>query len=57
MLTEAEIIKKLKKNPDWEPNENVTDDEWELFEQVKEKLDLDADDDDDPEWPHDSDEY
>jgi hypothetical protein len=66
MLTEAEIRKNLEENPYWEPDEDVSDDEWDLYEEIKEKLaqgnkddekqsDGDGDGDEDPSWPYDND--
>lgn len=64
MLTEADIKNQLKMDPHWEPDEDVSDDEWELFEETKEKMEKnkDSDDatetkdkkDDDTDWPYGS---
>ena len=38
MLTKEEILKNLRLDPTWEPSANATDDEKELFEEVKDNL-------------------
>lgn len=50
MLTEAEIRKMLRENPDWEP---VNDEDWDLYEKVKESMTEEGDmpmDDADGDW-------
>ncbi len=42
MLTRDEIIKQLKIDPAWEPKDEVTDDEWVLYEEVKEEFEDDS---------------
>lgn len=46
MLTRSEIKRQLEMNPYWEPNDNASDEEWELFEEIKEEMDENDDDDD-----------
>lgn len=39
MLTEKEIRESLKKDPYWEPAENSTMEEWELFDKIYDEMD------------------
>ncbi|MFZ5425059.1 MAG: hypothetical protein ACOZAO_04640 [Patescibacteria group bacterium] len=43
LLTEAEIKKNLRKDPDWEPALDASDEDWDLFESVRDEMDLDMD--------------
>ena len=38
MLTKEEIKRKLKENPSWEPSEEASLDDWDLFDEVCEEL-------------------
>lgn len=58
MLTEADIRRNLKNNPDWEPKESATEEEWALFDRVLAEIEgLDDEDDGDGDYDSDSDEY
>lgn len=39
MLTDSEIRRKLKNDPNWEPEEDVSDEEWILFEEIRDEID------------------
>ncbi len=38
MLTKADIKKKLNEDPDWEPAVNATDEEWDLYDEVRDEM-------------------
>lgn len=57
MLTREEMKKKLQENPDWELPESASDEEWDLYYEVRQELNLDEDTDGswDDEWEEDAD--
>lgn len=38
MLSKDEILKHLAEDPLWEPDEDLTEEEWELFDEVYEEF-------------------
>jgi hypothetical protein len=66
MLTKEQIRKNLKENPDWEPEGDLTAEEWRLFDEIFDELEAAGELnieptgkggkwDDDDEWDEDDD--
>lgn len=59
MLTKEEIRKKLQEDPDWTLSDDASDEDWDLYFDVKDEMegvnkDEDEDDDDDEDsWDED----
>ena len=56
MLTKDQIRKNLEKDPFWEPEEDASDEEWDLFDEVLAEQDNQITDDDDSDDDDDDDE-
>ncbi len=54
MITKEEIRKKLEEDPSWTLPDNATDEEWDLYFEVKDEMNTGDSTDDD--WGVDSDE-
>jgi len=44
LLTKEQILKNLKEDPLWEPEEDATNQEWDLFEEAYEEFEAETDD-------------
>ncbi|HOV97666.1 MAG TPA: hypothetical protein PLM44_01485 [bacterium] len=54
MITKEEIRKKLEEDPSWTLPDNATDEEWDMYFEVKDEMNTGDSTDDD--WGVDSDE-
>lgn len=54
MITKEEIRKKLEEDPSWTLPDNATDEEWDLYFEVKDEMN--TGDSTDENWGEDSDE-
>jgi len=54
MITKEEIRKKLEEDPSWTLPDNATDEEWDMYFEVKDEMN--TGDSTDEDWGEDSDE-
>lgn len=60
MLTREEIRKKLQEDPDWTLPDDASDEDWDIYFDVKDEIDgIDMDDDgeDDDSWEDEEEDY
>jgi hypothetical protein len=60
MLTREEIKKKLQEDPEWTLPDDASDEDWDLYFEVKDEMegiDTDDDEDDDDSWEDDEEDF
>jgi len=57
MMSREDITAKLKEDSSWEPSEDATDEEWDLYYEVRSELGLDDDQEekDEEDWSEEDD--
>lgn len=57
MITKEEIRKKLQEDPEWSLSDDASDEDWDLYFEVKDEMDGTETEEDDNSWDDDEEDF